>query len=135
MKIIDDACGHNRSRPDGNQDRESDAKRVQLHAVPALTNASRCTEQHMRRLGDSHKLETWHVGLTGKHRQMILCMHTILTEARRCMPDLLANVLLALSGSLLLLWRGTDPTMGIALALSVLSRAESVLLLAEADAA
>ncbi len=66
---------------------------------------------------------------------MILCMHTILTEARRCMPDLLANVLLALSGGLLLLWRATDPTMGIALALSVLSRAESVLLLAEADAA
>ncbi len=51
------------------------------------------------------------------------------------MPVLLANVLLALSGGLLLLWRATDPTMGIALALSVLSRAESVLLLAEADAA
>ena len=66
---------------------------------------------------------------------MILCMHTILTEARRCMPDLLANVLLALSGGLLLLWRATDPTMGIALALSVLILAESVLLLAHADAA
>jgi hypothetical protein len=51
------------------------------------------------------------------------------------MPVLLTNVLLALSGGLLLLWRATDPTMGIALALSVLSRADSVLLLAEADAA
>lgn len=65
----------------------------------------------------------------------MLCLHTILTEARRCIPDLLAKVLLALSGGLLLLWRATDPTIGIALALSVLSRAESVLLLAEADAA
>ena len=51
------------------------------------------------------------------------------------MPDLVAKVLLALSGGLLLLWRATDPTMGIALALSVLILAESVLLLAHADAA
>ena len=62
-------------------------------------------------------------------------MHTILIDGRRWTPSLFANVLLPLSGGLLFLCLAADPTMGLADALSVLSRAESVLLLAEVDSA
>ena len=87
--------------------------------------------------------DMWRVYYQGKVLRQTLecsdtdtvCMHTILIDGRRWMPSLFANVLLPLSGGLLLLCLATQPTMGRADALSVLSRAESVLLLAEADSA
>ncbi len=52
-------------------------------------------------------------------------------EARRWTPSLLANVLFALKGGRRLLCLATEAAIGIADALSVLARAESVLRLEE----
>ena len=66
------------------------------------------------------------------HKMCVLlsgAMLTILIAARRCKPSLLAKVLFALKGGRRLRCLATDP-IGIADALSVLSRPISVLLLA-----